>query len=121
MKKNGHYKNNISDESVFSDIQFPLKMIENNPNQFSENKEEKEKGKAEQSLMFELKNISPFRLYYHISGKFEIFLMIAGIIFTIGAGCNNSILSLLLGNTLNDFTDSNEIKDLPDNEYKEIN
>ena len=120
MKKNGNNVNNNSNESFFSEIQYPLKMIENNPTQSSGQEKEKEKGKVEQNLMFEQKDISLFRLYYHISGKFEIFLMIAAIIFTIGAGCSNPILSLLLGNTLNDFGESSEIEDLPDNEYKQI-
>ena len=82
--------------------------------------EEEEKGEAEQNLLFGVKSISPFRLYYHISGKFEIFLMIAGTIFTIGAGCTMSLISLLIGETIDDFIDTNEINDLPDNEYKAI-
>ena len=85
-----------------------------------EKKEEKENGEAEQNLMFGVKKISPFRLYYHISGKFEIFLMIVGTIFTIGAGCSGALISLLIGDTINDFTDTSEIEDLPDEEYKII-
>ena len=82
--------------------------------------EKEEKGEAEQNLLFGVKSISPFRLYYHISGKFEIFLMVVGAIFTIGAGCTMSLISLLLGDTINDFIDTNEIDDLSDNEYKSI-
>ena len=82
--------------------------------------EEEEKGEAEQNLMFGIKKLSPFYLYYHISGKFEIFLMIAGAIFTIGAGCTNALISLLLGDTINDFTETSEIENLPDDEYKAI-
>ena len=85
------------------------------------NKEkEEEKGEAEQNLMFGVKRISPFRLYCHISGNFEIFLMILGAIFTIGAGCSGALISLLLGDTINDFTSTSEIEDLPDDEYKAI-
>ena len=82
--------------------------------------EEEEKGEAEQNLMFGLKKVSPFKLYYHISGKFEIFLMIVGTIFTIGAGCSGALISLLLGDTINDFTNTNEIESLPDAEYNAI-
>ena len=82
------------------------------------NKEkEEEKGEAEQNLMFEVKSISPFRLYCHISGNFEIFLMIVG---AIGAGCSGALISLLLGDTINDFTSTSEIEDLPDDEYNAI-
>ena len=84
------------------------------------NKKEEEKGEAEQNLVFGVKKISPFRLYYHISGKFEIFLMISGVIFTIGAGCTGALISLLLGDTINDFTDTSEIEGFPDKEYKAI-
>ena len=34
----------------------------------------------EENLMFDYKNVSPFKLYYYISGKFEIFLMTIAII-----------------------------------------
>ena len=81
---------------------------------------EEEKGEAEQNLMFDLKKVSPFKLYYHISGKFEILLMIVGVIFTIGAGCSGALISLLLGDTINDFTDTNEFESLPNEEYNTI-
>ena len=70
--------------------------------------------------MFGVKKVSPFYLYYHISGKFEIFLMIAGAIFTIGAGCTGALISLLLGDTINDFSDTAEIDNLSDYEYNNI-
>ena len=90
---------------------------ENNINEIPKEKDEKEKGEAEQNLMFGVKKLSPFKLYYNISGKFEIFLMIMGAVFTIGAGCSNALISLLLGDTINDFTDTNEIDNLSDDEY----
>ena len=80
--------------------------------------DEKEKGEAEQNLIFGIKKISVFRLYYHISGKFEIFLMILATIFTIGAGISDPILQYLLGDVLDDFLGTNEIEDLPDDQYK---
>ena len=89
---------------------------ENNINEIPKEKDEKEKGEAEQNLMFGVKKLSPFKLYYNISGKFEIFLMIMGAVFTIGAGCSNALISLLLGDTINDFTDTNEIDNLSDDE-----
>jgi len=85
-----------------------------------DDEQKKEKGKAEQNLMFETKKISVFRLYCHISGKFEIFLMIAATIFTIGAGISGPILSFLIGDGLDDFTSTSEIEELSDEEFKFI-
>ena len=85
-----------------------------------DDEQKKEKGKAEQNLMFETKKISVFRLYCHISGKFEIFLMIAATIFTIGAGISGPILSFLIGDGLDDFAGTSEIEELSDEEFKFI-
>ena len=122
-KNRDNGKNDFLQELSVDNSHIPIKITENsliNLPKEQEKEEGKEKDKAEENLMFGVKQISPFRLYYHISGKFEIFLMIAGTIFTIGAGCSGSLVALLLGDTINDFTDTSEIEDLPDNEYKEI-
>ena len=123
MHRNGENgNNNLIQELSVDNSHIPIKILDNNliklPKEQEEEKEEK--GEAEQNLMFGVKKISPFRLYYHISGKFEIFLMIAATIFTIGAGCTGALISLLLGDTINDFTDTSEIEELPDDMYKEI-
>ena len=97
-----------------------LNNLENKEKESESESEEEEKGEAEQNLMFGVKKVSAFYLYYHISGKFEIFLMIMGAIFTIGSGCSGAIISLLLGDTINDFSDTVEIEDLPDEEYNTI-
>jgi len=81
---------------------------------------ENEKRKAEKNLLFNLKKISCFYLYYHISGKYEMFLMIAATAFTLGVGCSNSLIALLIGNTINKFTDASKIDGLPDSEYDSI-
>ena len=87
-------------------------------NREKEIEDKKEKGESGQNLVFGIKKISPFRLYYHISGKFEIFLMIVATIFTIGAGVSDPVLQYLLGDMLDDFLDTNEIEELPDDQYK---
>ena len=107
--------NNINQHITNNTIDLPKEK-----NNSTDLPKEEEKCEAEQNLMFSLKNVSPFKLYYHISGKFEIFLMIVGAIFTIGAGCSGALISLLLGDTINDFTDTNEIESLPDAEYNAI-
>lgn len=53
------------------------------------------------NLMFEIKNVSIFHLYLHISGVTEIILMIIAIISSIGAGCSNSIIAILIGDSVN--------------------
>ena len=127
MKEIGNSTTSLNDSNIDNtqnsfnknnpeNILINLPIDENN----NETNEEDEKGEAEKNLMFEIKKISPFRLYYHISGKFEIFLMVVGAIFTIGAGCTGALVSLLVGDTVNDFTDTSEIEGLPDNEYKSI-
>ena len=83
-------------------------------------KEEKEKSDTEKNLIYEVNKVSCFYLYYHISRKFEVFLMVAGVIFTIGAGCSSALIALLMGDTINDFTNTSEIESLPDNEFKKI-
>ena len=110
-------QNSLKNFNVENDL-FNLQREENKNNKKEE--EEEGKGEAKRKLMFGVKKISPFRLYYHISGKFEIFLMIMGVIFTIGAGCSGALISLLLGDTINDFTDTSEINNLTDEEYKAI-
>ena len=104
---NNSLKGLTIENTVFNKLNDEDKNTENK-------KDEEEKGEAEQNLMFGVKKVSPFYLYYHISGKFEIFLMIAGAIFTIGAGCTGALISLLLGDTINDFSDTAEIDNLSD-------
>ena len=97
-----------------------LNKLESKEKESETESEEEEKGEAEQNLMFGVKKVSAFYLYYHISGKFEIVLMIFGAIFTIGSGCSGAIISLLIGDTINDFSDTVEIENLPDDDYKSI-
>ena len=128
MEKNEDNENIIVNTTNIDNSNNPLKElnIENTvlnklKYEYKEKEDKKEeKGEAEQNLMFGVKKISPFRLYYHISGKFEIFLMITGAIFTIGAGCTGALISVLLGDTINDFSSTADIENLPEIEYKKI-
>ena len=128
MEKNEDNENIIVNTTNIDNSNNPLNKlnIENSvlnklKYEYKEKEDKKEeKGEAEQNLMFGVKKIFPFRLYYHISGKFEIFLMITGAIFTIGAGCTGALISVLLGDTINDFSSTAEIENLPEIEYKKI-
>ena len=71
---------------------------------------EEEEVKIEDNLMFQQKSISIFKLYFHISGKLEIFLTIIAIIMTIGAGCSNAIMTWIFGESSNNFSFSTEIE-----------
>ena len=42
-----------------------------------------------------------------------MFLMIAGVIFTLGAGCSSALISLLIGDTLDDFIYTSDLNNLP--------
>ena len=97
-----------------------LKLPREENIQNNENNEENLKSEAEKNLLFEVNKVSCFYLYYHISGKFEMFLMITATIFTLAAGCSNAIIALLIGNTINKFIDTSEIDKLPDSEYDTI-
>ena len=73
-----------------------------------------EGNKAKKSLMFNLKDVSVFRLYFHLSECFEIFLMIMGFIGSVAAGAANPIMAYLTGSTTNDASSSasNRLDDL---------
>ena len=56
------------------------------------------------NLLFAKKNISPIHLICHLSGKFEIFLMIIGIIGSFGTGIAAPLMTYLFGDLLGDFS-----------------
>ena len=55
--------------------------------------------KAKKNLMFDIKDVSVFRLYFHLSEPFEYFLMILGFIGSIAAGASNPVMAYLTGST----------------------
>ena len=65
-----------------------------------------EGNRAKKSLMFNLKSVSVFRLYFHLSEAFEIFLMIMGFIGSVAAGAANPIMAYLTGSTTSDASSS---------------
>ena len=71
---------------------------------------EEEEVKIEDNLMFQQKSISIFKLYFHISGKLEIFLTIIAIIMTIVAGCSNAIINWIFSDSSNNFSFATEIE-----------
>jgi ABC-type multidrug transport system fused ATPase/permease subunit len=72
-------------------------------------KEEKEDDEnyetgAKRNLMFKQQDISPFKLYCHLSGKTEVILMIIGFIGAMGSGVAAPLMTYLFGDTFNEFT-----------------
>ena len=76
---------------------------------------------AKKSLIFDLKNVSVFRLYFHLSEPFEYFLMIVGFIGSIATGASNPIMAYLTGSTTSDASESasDKLEEL-DEEEKQI-
>ena len=73
---------------------------------------------AKKNLMFDIKDVSVFRLYSHLSENFEYFLMIMGFIGSIGAGASNPIMAYLTGSTTSDAGESvsNNVENMNDEE-----
>ena len=63
---------------------------------------------AKKNLIFDLKDVSVFRLYFHLSDNFEIFLMIMGFIGSIASGASNPLMAYLTGSTTSDASESAE-------------
>ena len=55
--------------------------------------------KAKKNLMFGIKDVSVFRLYFHLSEPLEYFLMIFGFIGSVAAGAANPVMAYLTGST----------------------
>jgi hypothetical protein len=83
-------------------------IIENEEEEINYDEEEKNQQSAKRNLMFDEKNISPFKLYCHISETKEIILMIFGIIGSAGSAVAAPLLSYLFGDTFQKFTGVNE-------------
>ena len=79
-----------------------------------------EKDIVEENLIFDYKYVFPLKLYYAISDKLDIFLMILATILTIGAGLSTAIKSSLLGDAINNLATTVGTTDLPDDEYEQL-
>ena len=123
-----HKKSEKSFSTTQSQIKTSDSILKMNPEAINtfENKLSKiskiptQKDLIEDNLLFDYKYINPVKLYYRISGKLEIFLMITATIFTIGSGLSNAIKSSLLGDAINNLATTVGTKDLPDDEYEAL-
>jgi len=98
-------QNNFNPENTISRVpMIPIKKgIENEIHDDAYFEEEVKKT----NLIFEEKHISPFKLYFHLSGPYKILLMILGTICALGAGVAAPLMCYLFGDMANDFSDAN--------------
>ena len=59
------------------------------------------------NLLFDEKDISPYKLYMHLSGPTEMLLMFLGVIAALAAGVAAPLMCYLFGETTNDFSNVN--------------
>ena len=73
---------------------------------------------AKKNLIFDLKDVSVFRLYFHLSEPFEILLMIMGFIGSVATGASNPIMAYLTGSTTSDASESakNKLEEMTEEE-----
>ena len=76
--------------------------------------------KAKKNLMFDIKDVSVFRLYFHLSEPLEYLLMILGFIGSVAAGAANPVMAYLTGSTTNEASSGTQgnIDSMSDEEKK---
>ena len=95
-------QNNANTEAIIYENK-PIKSLEEEINDDAFFEEEVKKT----NLVFDEKNISPFKLYLHLSGPYEILLMILGTFCALGSGVAAPLMCYLFGDMANDFTQAN--------------
>ena len=76
--------------------------------------------KAKKNLMFDIKDVSVFLLYFHLSEPLEYLLMILGFIGSVAAGAANPVMAYLTGSTTNEASSGTQgnIDSMSDEEKK---
>ena len=76
--------------------------------------------KAKKNLMFDIKDVSVFRLYFHLSEPLEYLLMILGFIGSVAAGAANPLMAYLTGSTTSEASSGTQgnIDSMNDEEKK---
>ena len=98
-------ENKTNSNPIPNHLETEQPIIENNNEEQSKNPPKKN------SLLYDQKDISPMKLYCHLSGKLEILFMILGFIGSICSGASGPIISLLNGSTVNNFRNSAYIRE----------
>ena len=100
MSQQNEIDNKERDTNVPPPIQEDQKSVDS--------KEEDVEDQLKKNLMFGQKDISPIKLYCHLSGSTEIVLMIFGVIGSLGAGVAGPLMTLLFGDMINDFAGTSD-------------
>ena len=76
--------------------------------------------KAKKNLMFDIKDVSVFLLYFHLSEPLEYLLMILGFIGSVAAGAANPVMAYLTGSTTSEASSGTQgnIDSMNDEEKK---
>ena len=102
--------NNYNPEQTMDYTQKPADkpLLFENKGYYDEDEESfSEEVKKKSNLLFGEKQVSPFKLYCHLSETFEIILMILGTIASLGAGVAAPLMCYLFGDMANDFSSVN--------------
>jgi hypothetical protein len=97
-----NYENNVTNTLE----EKPFKYVEDLEEEIHDDAYFEEEVKKS-NLVFDEKNISAFKLYWHLSEKYEVFLLIVGTICSLGAGVAAPLMCYLFGDMANDFSQAN--------------
>ena len=87
-------------------------------NKKKEEEEDDANEALKKNLMFNQRNISPIKLYCHLSSSTEILLMFFGIIGSCGAGIAGPLMSYLFGDMINSFTSTQSLSESGEVQYQ---
>ncbi len=113
IKKQKEVKNY---DTSYADLQIP-----NNENTLSSlPREEEEIAKNEyiEHLMFEYKDVSPCKFFFHFLGPTGKFVLIIASLATMISGCSDVVKNYLIGDALNELGETQEIEKLTGKEYE---
>ena len=101
--------NRIETETpVLQKVNSHQSIIEEKKGFRKELKIEEDSDKAKKNLIFDIHDVSVFRLYFHLSYCTEYILMIVGFIGSVASGGANPIMAYLTGSTISDASSSSQ-------------
>ena len=116
-------ENNITAMNLKQSSNLGLNKSQNTKLTAEKNKKKKEEEDdaneaLKKNLMFTQRNISPIKLYCHLSTSTEILLMFLGVIGSCGAGIAGPLMSYLFGDMINSFTSTQSLSESGEVQYQ---
>ncbi len=116
-------ENNITAMNLKQSSNLGLNKSQNTKLTAEKNKKKKEEEDdaneaLKKNLMFTQRNISPIKLYCHLSTSTEVLLMFLGIIGSCGAGIAGPLMSYLFGDMINSFTSTQSSSESGEVQYQ---